>query len=179
MIGSYAVKGVPYAKNLTTITGDNDGVTWRNIALNPGLWRWIIRRNFIKTEHFPDLSMGEDQYFLISLLNREPKIVFTNQLFYEYSQSSAESLTNSKSKISDLVQILKLELSMKNFPDKYSDVRDYLILRQLITLFKSGGIKEKIQALILLATFISKHSPVRYLSSARFVGKILINATKI
>jgi glycosyltransferase involved in cell wall biosynthesis len=179
LIGSYAVKGVTYAKNSTSITGDNNGITWRNIALNPGLWRWIIRRNFIKAEYFPGLSMGEDQYFLISLLNREPKIIFTNQLFYEYSQSSAESLTNSKSKISDLVQILKLELSMKDFPDKYSDVRNYFIIRQLLTLFKSGGVKEKIQVLILLTTFISKHSPFRYFSSARFVGKILKKATKI
>lgn len=179
LIGSYAVKGIAYAKNSTSITGDNDDVTWRNIALNPGLWRWIIRRNFIKTEHFPDLSMGEDQYFLISLLNREPKIVFTNQLFYEYSQSSAESLTNSKSKIRDLIQVLKLILSMKNFPGKYSNVRNYLIIRQLLTLFKSGGIKEKIQVLILLTTFISKHSPFRYFSSARFIGKILKNVTKI
>lgn len=179
LIGSYAVKGIAYAKNSTSITGDNDDVTWRNIALNPGLWRWIIRRNFIKTEHFPDLSMGEDQYFLISLLNREPKIVFTNQLFYEYSQSSAESLTNSKSKIRDLIQVLKLILSMKNFPGKYSNVRNYLIIRQLLTLFKSGGIKEKIQVLILLTTFISKHSPFRYFSSARFIGKIIKNVTKI
>lgn len=179
LIGSYAVKGIVSGDNLISNTGGNNSVVWRNIALNPGLWRWIIRRNFIKTEHFPSLSMGEDQYFLISLLNREPKIVFTNQLFYEYSQSCAESLTNSKLKISDLVQIIKLELSMKKFSKKYSDVRYNLILRQLLTLFRSGGMKERIQALVLLIIFICKHSPTKYYSSAKFLGKILKNAKKI
>jgi glycosyltransferase involved in cell wall biosynthesis len=61
--------------------------------LNPGLWRWAFKREYIGNTEFPDIRMGEDQLFLLGLsvkfesVYRHPKVV------YVYNQVSPNQLT--------------------------------------------------------------------------------------
>ena len=122
--------------------------------------------------------MGEDQYFLLLLLNREPEIIFVDQIFYEYCQDFENSITSSKIKIYELVYILKLELGMKNYSNKYTHVKYYFTIKQIFTLLRYGDPVSKIRSIGLAIYFIANHSPKRYMSSAKFVGKILRNTVK-
>lgn len=178
LIGSYVTKENQSNKiKLSLLKSDSDS-TWDDIALNPGLWRWLIKKNFILTEHFPELSMGEDQYFIFTLLNRDPKIKFSKEIFYQYMSNSENSITATKSKIGDLVQILELELNIGGNSNKYNKTQNNIIVKQIFTLLKSGNLIAKYKVMILFVVFISKLSPTNYFSILKFITKIVKNSVK-
>lgn len=178
LIGSYVVKENNAEIQTNSIIESNTNKSWLDIALNPGLWRWVIKRNFILTESFPNVSMGEDQYFLLTLLNREPKIKLCDEVFYHYVKNSKDSLTFSKSKINDLIHIINLENKFNIFSDKYSNFKRHIMLRQIITLMRYGSLKGRSQAIYYFIVSIFKQSPIETIDSIKFAIHILKNKIK-
>lgn len=178
LIGSYVIKENNVENQTNLIIKSNTNKSWLDIALNPGLWRWIIKRNFIVTESFPNVSMGEDQYFLLTLLNREPKIKLCDEVFYYYVKNSKDSLTFSKFKINDLIHIIKLENQLNIFSNKYSNFKRHVMLRQMFTLMRYGSLKGKSQAIYYFIVSSLKQSPLATIDSIRFAIYILKNKIK-
>jgi len=130
-------------------------MNWHLISLNPGLWRWLMRKNLIDQIAFPDLSMGEDQFFLIKLLSEPFRIKFTSDFFYIYRNNTHGSLTNNKTKIPDLAKIIELEMSyIRALRSRRSTVNN-MIFRQIVTLFKNGDIRLKFLAVALCIKLLS------------------------
>jgi len=172
IIGTYEVQSSsPNSNQLTSIFHNSD-LLWPSISLNPGLWRWVIRREFVHDVTFPALSMGEDQCYLAKLLQNNPEIIFSPKIFYRYRRSQNNSLTNSKAKINDLIEIIKMELSLKNFPLIYRKVKNYIVIRQLLTLAKNGNSIIRLEAFKLFFKFIFSLSPKDYITSIKFIFKV-------
>lgn len=178
LIGSYTERDYRTGGSSVNYFGIELDSNWEDIALNPGIWRWIIRRSFIESERFPDLSMGEDQLFLLLLLKRDPQILFVDKIVYEYCLGFGNSLTSSKKNIHELAYIIKLEIKMKNYPEKYKHVKYYFIVKQIFSLLRYGDMVNKVRSIGLALWFIANHSPKKYVSSVKFIRKMINNTIK-
>ena len=80
---------------------------------NPGLWRWIFRREVIGNTRFSEFRVGEDQLFLVEVdgYNREMQI--SQSPIYEYFVGNEFQQTQSKENFSDLkgvvIELLRLK----------------------------------------------------------------------
>jgi glycosyltransferase involved in cell wall biosynthesis len=152
---------------------NNPTLNWQSIALNPGIWRWLIRKNYVENILFPDLSIGEDQFFLIKLLSCTSKVQFSSQIFYVYRSDIQGSLTSDKAKLSDLSRNLKLEIAYIASIKNRKPIINNIILRQIVTLFKHGNIRLKLLAVALSIKFIVILSPSAILSVVKFAIQII------
>ena len=175
LIGSFEIEKLDLVENQTPNSELVTNKEWETIANNPGMWRWIFKRGLASTVRFPKSSMGEDQYFLIQILAFEPEIEFTSKVLYRYRFGTVNSLTQSKNNLVDLVVVLKLELSIRKFPKKYSAVKNLLILKQIITLFKNGRFFQKLQALNFLLRFLFSISFSDYKTCFNFIVFLVRN----
>jgi glycosyltransferase involved in cell wall biosynthesis len=121
------------------------------VALNPGLWRIIINRNFLGASSFNSLRMAEDQIFLCELLSKSPRISYSPRIFYRYFKGSPQQLTNDSSALADL---LKVSAELKEIPlDLNQSLRNalqimYLKLSlSLITRYPLSGTKHLLRNL--------------------------------
>jgi glycosyltransferase involved in cell wall biosynthesis len=135
IIGGYQVQSVldnrrsnlirPY-RNLNTL------------IVNPGLWRFIFRREFIGDVRFPNTSMGEDQVFLSRLNLKKDDAYFIDRLFYTYFIGSDSQLT----KRQDV--LLELESSLAYIQEiikKNTKIEKYIYIinaRLILTAWKQG-----------------------------------------
>ena len=132
---------------------NHPSINWHLISLNPGLWRWLMRKNLLEHVTFPKLSMGEDQFFLIKLLSTPSRIKFASEFFYIYRTNTQGNLTKNKAKISDLSKIIELEISyIRTIKFRNSTVNN-MIFRQIVTSFKYGNIRLSILTVFLCMKF--------------------------
>ena len=105
-----------------------------NVALNPGLWRIIIRSTELAGISFSAERMGEDQLFLVDLNLGSKKIFFSDKIFYQYFQGSPMQLTSNQESINHVEKTLKLVRSRfkqdKKLQNRFSEV---ILMRLLIT----------------------------------------------
>jgi hypothetical protein len=105
------------------------------VAINPGLWRWIIRTSTLGRARFADSRMGEDQCFLAGYVNRNITPLFTSDSFYTYVRGRPNQLTLNPSAISDLSKSLLETLLAICAKDAVSlRFGSILLVRQLFTL---------------------------------------------
>jgi glycosyltransferase involved in cell wall biosynthesis len=155
VIGSFFRENNFGTRTPHSLTESESTMNWYLISLNPGVWRWLIRKNLVEQITFPNFSMGEDQFFLIKLLLEPFRIKFTPDFFYIYRSNTQGSLTNNKTKIPDLVKIIKLEMSYLRVIKSRSSTANNMIFRQIVTLFKNGNIRLKSLAVLLCIKFVS------------------------
>jgi len=111
------------------------------VALNPGLWRMIIRSSVISGMNFSSARMGEDQLFLIDLNLGSRKIQYLDKDFYQYFQGNPMQLTSSQCSINEVEKTLKLVhqrlLANVNLRNKFSEI---ILLRLFTTtIFRTKG----------------------------------------
>jgi glycosyltransferase involved in cell wall biosynthesis len=172
VIGTFETQRLSQKNNGLSSINQNLNLFWYSIALNPGLWRWVIRRDFANNVKFPELSMGEDQCYIAKLLQNDPKVFFSQKIFYSYRVGSGDSLISSKLKIGELIKILRIELSLENYPKRYNDIKNFMVIRQMLTVLKHGNTLHRFQAADLLCKYIFTLSPRDFLSVLRFVMRI-------
>lgn len=84
-----------------------------NLSLvNPGIWRWIIRRTVIGETRFRKYQIGEDQFFLAEIGAYNCKVAITQSVTYSYfigdsSQQTAklENFRKINALISDFISL--------------------------------------------------------------------------
>jgi len=173
VIGSFETENILKITTPVRLIEDDSVFNWESISLNPGVWRWLIRKNLLSNITFPELSIGEDQFFLIKLLSINPSIEFSSEIFYIYRTGAKDRLTNNKVKIKDLAENLKLELAYIKLIRVSNDVVNNMILRQLATLYKRGTVNLKFESTLLFAKFLFSLSPNDYFSLLKFITRIL------
>lgn len=173
VIGNFEVQHVSQKNIGIGSIHENLNLIWYSIALHPGLWRWTIRRNFANRVQFPELSMGEDQCYIAELLQNDPEVFFSQKVFYRYRVGSGDSLISATSRIGDLIEILRIELSLKNYPKRYNDMKNFLIIRQVLTVLKHGSALHRFQTGKILFRFIFTLSPRGCFLLLRFILRIL------
>lgn len=102
----------------------------------PGLWRYIFKTESILKVRFPELSMAEDQIYLIKALQKSDTIQDVSKNFYTYRIGSSNQLTNSKKKLNDLsqafIELVRIYSSMSNGDHKKSSIQT-IIARMILT----------------------------------------------
>jgi glycosyltransferase involved in cell wall biosynthesis len=120
-----------------------DPIEQRVIA-DPGVWRFIFRKDFIKGICFPSLSSGEDQVFLQRFFSLNPKIRLIEESIYTYVCGGQTQLTRSK-KVADH-NILSATIGLGEFSFCNSKSRRLfgtLIFKQIMSVIKHGNVKQK------------------------------------
>jgi glycosyltransferase involved in cell wall biosynthesis len=147
-------------------------LTIDSVYVNPGLWRFIIKRNQAKTVKFPELRMGEDQVFAFKILQRTRNILFIDSIIYDYYNYPGLQLTKTKSSMDDLFVSFKLTLGLCRRERNYFLL--IAVLRQSISVIRYCRVKYKVQALLQLMELLLraprflKDIPTALLGIARF-----------
>ncbi len=115
------------------------------IGLNPGIWRFIFKRETLIEVEFPNLRLAEDQVFLIRSRVFSKNLKFHNAVSYQYIQGGTSQLTKDKSNLPDLLEALDLlsDLdSTKTFrARKEKNYLHMMILRLSLTSLKNNSMK--------------------------------------
>jgi len=117
-----------------------------DFALNPGLWRILIRSKLVNQLEFPPLRMGEDQVFLNNLNLGSLHIKFSREIFYKYFSGDPNQLTNNEKALSDLyhsIQQVRVSIPSKSGADLHLAL--IMLTRLCLTSLKNGnlGLKSK------------------------------------
>lgn len=133
------------------------------IAHKPGLWRWIFRKSAISSIDFQHLSMGEDQLFILECLIKNPEFKTSQNIVYTYNSGVVDSLTSTKTKIRDLVEVIELENEKLIVDPQIKRLRNYLVFKQILSLLQHGDLRTK---------FFSIRTELRILNREVFLDQI-------
>ena len=173
VIGSFLSENTVGIRTPERIIERDPSINWHSISLNPGVWRWLMRKNLLEHITFPHFSIGEDQFFLIKLLSAPARIKFVSEFFYVYRTNTQESLTSNKDKISDLSKIIELEISYMRTINFRNSTANNMIFRQIITLLIRGNIRLKLLTVLLSIKLLLLLSSSEIFSVMKFVFRTI------
>jgi glycosyltransferase involved in cell wall biosynthesis len=138
LIGSYeSIFGD--TRNSRIISGKKRN--WQiELGLNPGIWRFVFNREFLKNSCFPEARMGEDQLFLQRVLNSNPKVFLSKAIIYGYRLDVPNQLTSRQSNLNDLTMINRKALDEFLPKGEYTLLVRTMIMRQLLTISRNGNL---------------------------------------
>ena len=151
-------------------------LSYKSVAMNPGIWRMVFRSKIIHRSRFTNLRSGEDQVFLSQLNFVERKHKYVNKVFYEYSIGQESQLTNSPQSLKDLPRASEiiLEKALQNSGD--SLVFDLiLIIRQQMTLLRRGNIGLKLSVIYFFIKFVKNSKFSMLLPTIRTLYFVILN----
>jgi hypothetical protein len=150
LIGGFTVFDIKSSK-YSAPGGIVDSVN--SVAMNPGIWRMVFRREMIGDTRFPSLKMGEDQVFLSTLGFASRKLRFVRSTFYQYNIGGGSQLTKSRVALRQLPLASKLILDHAWSAPKVDTMFDMqLFFRQQITILKNGDCSSKFGFLKFITT---------------------------
>jgi glycosyltransferase involved in cell wall biosynthesis len=124
-----------------------------------GIWRIIFKTEFIKNLKFIELRMGEDQIFLYSVLNMNPKILFSDIPIYTYYKNSISGLTSNRTSFLDSSKAIR---GIFRLSDEWADGNKKeigkVIAKLALSAIKRGNFQAKAQIAGLFTTNFYKKS---------------------
>lgn len=147
------------------------------IAMNPGIWRWVFNFEKIKNCRFYELRMGEDILFLIEFLLEVRQLHFIPNIVYKYNKENLFQLTKSKDAIQDLLSALAISLQIFSKNQKTTpnfDIRVDLTSDLLYACLKHLKWKNKSKAIMSFLGFAFES-----LSNLKVAMRILISRLRI
>lgn len=141
------------------------------IAMNPGVWRFAIKRELLNGVDFPEIKMAEDQIFVGRLSRKHLKIKFIDEIAYSYYRNVSGQLTSNTNAIRDLsvaLEISKSELLHTND----SSFLHLIYLRQCMTCIKRGKFPLKVKGLQHIISLIASDN---FIFQLRLIAKVLRN----
>lgn len=113
-----------------------------NVAINPALWRMVIRSSIIQGLNFNSCLMGEDQIFLIDLNLGSRRIYFSNEIFYEYFQFHPMQLTMNQKSVNEVSIAARLAKEKLQQNSKLRNIFSEIVLLRLFgtTLVRTRGL---------------------------------------
>lgn len=112
------------------------------LGMNPGIWRFVFNRKFLKNSFFPEARMGEDQLFIQRVLNSNPKVLLSEAIIYGYRLDVPNQLTSRQSNLKDLTMINRKTIDEFNPKGKYALLVRTMIIRQLLTISRSSTVRK-------------------------------------
>jgi len=144
LCGSFDVVDVSSQKSVTQhINSGNPTTDLKQIALNPGIWRFVFKRTSIESVFFLEISMAEDQDFLMDFNLTKRSGMYSHLITYSYYRGEQGQLTSTKSAFSDLeISIKYLKRCRRN--RERNIYLETIYLRQIITGILRGSVRVKI-----------------------------------
>lgn len=169
IVGSYEVIRPNGQIFIDARHGDING-----IAVNPGIWRMIFKRNLMRGKSFSNSKMGEDQEFMASLKPWDLNIKYSEITLYRYYFGVDYQLTSDGSNLKDLVQVTKgLMNRLEIGNSKASTFIATLIIRQIFTGLSRSAPKVKREFVNIAALFTLKYVIFHPRGTVSIVSNIL------
>jgi glycosyltransferase involved in cell wall biosynthesis len=116
------------------------------IALNPGIWRFVFKRSTLEGLPFPSLLMAEDQLFLANFGIPSRNIEVYPKSVYQYFVGENFHLTRSKDALSDLPTAVGYSFAIiRKLTRENVRFASILLSRQMITAVRTGGWETRLQ----------------------------------
>jgi glycosyltransferase involved in cell wall biosynthesis len=132
------------------ISGESFSDAFRFLAIYPGLWRYVFKRETIEDLKFIESRMGEDQVFIAQALKSGKTILLFHKPVYEYQVSGEGQLTSDPKNLVYIINSLQ-EISKIHRLTVEPEKRDFLTLmywKMYLTLItKNGSGISKVQLL--------------------------------
>ena len=117
-VAEFIVKNGEEVSKKINLGNTFDG-SYRIISLNPGIWRFIFKKELISNLPFENFRMGEDQLFIANAVLNAKKINIFNKPVYNYQISHEGQLTKDPKNLVDIVKSLEsLSILHLSSPDK-------------------------------------------------------------
>ena len=157
IIANYSISYFPHQKKVKKLHNSQ----LLSIALNPGVWRMIFRRDSIGAVRFPSLSMGEDQVFLAFYRIFSRQVMFSDFISYEYFSGNIGQLTSSQKALNSLPDAIKIFFNEIEAMSKNERYR-YLVmfLRMTFTYMRIDSNWKKFGAWIELNSVIGSYAVI-------------------
>jgi glycosyltransferase involved in cell wall biosynthesis len=121
------------------------------VAMSPGIWRMVFRRDFILGCEFGTSRMGEDQVFLSKALALAPRILFCEEYIYNYFTGFSGQLTSNAKNIEDIAKsVNEISQALLEQSTANKEILSGMVVRQSLTLFLRGRFTSKVHALRIL-----------------------------
>lgn len=133
------------------------------ISFGPGIWRYLFRTELIRDKKFPELSLAEDQIFLMRTFWSSPKIEQCDLNFYTYYLGNPDALTSNRRNLGELVQVFNLgriEFSYAK-TENQKNLSSIVMARALIT--SRSDYKTFIRIVFELVTKVSLSNKIKIL----------------
>jgi glycosyltransferase involved in cell wall biosynthesis len=141
-IGGFTVKS-DMVDRQKLITGGSRVKILEQIAVDPGLWRFVFKAEIALSTRFNEMSMAEDQIYLTEALLKSQNFILLPESVYGYWQYEKGQLTKNNIAMKDL------EIASEYFIKKYSDNKCIPILivttRILFTALRKSAFQNKTQ----------------------------------
>ena len=150
-VGGFNVKSINSEVEVAShlILNLGAGALFDQIGMNPGLWRWVFRKDAINETRFMPFRMAEDQCFLFDLRLNVGDIYVHNKSVYTYFVGDPLQLTQNPKAISDLLKsVSHLMNSLGKADTSLSNFGALLVTRQAITALRRGSLITKIRMII-------------------------------
>lgn len=146
------------------------------IALRPGIWRFVFKSNRISATKFPKFLMGEDQIFLAKLNIHHAEVNFSEIVTYKYLRHSSGQLTKKKSSINEIyasTELLDLELTSA----RDSKLNLLFLTNQILTGLIRTNFKTKVKYFDLIMKLYRKN-PDKVVSMKKMLPKLIFRKIK-
>jgi glycosyltransferase involved in cell wall biosynthesis len=141
IIGQYKVNGIQKTtKDLV------------DVAINPGNWRFVYRRDFVGSRRFTTENWGEDQLFILESRALAAQVTISDLVFYDYQSGGTENLTSDKRNAPALESILDKAIRLSSKQDMSSIesmATCIMILRMSLTMVRKSKSTRKVRAVFL------------------------------
>jgi glycosyltransferase involved in cell wall biosynthesis len=173
LVGSFETRDFSSKEIIKKIVLPQDlASAFKQIALRPGIWRFIFKRASLKGVYFPESSMGEDQCFLIQVNIPARKICLSTAIIYQYYIGNSSQVTKDKRLIKDLSQSISESLIFYRYQKRnILSLNEDLIARQILTLASKNSMFSNFFRMIKVLNVFSGLSPMRQL----LIAKSLVN----
>ncbi len=108
------------------------------LMMQPGLWRFVFRRDFISGVRFGPFSMGEDQVFLVRLQIKFQEVEYVDKVFYSYCAGHENQLTGNALAISQIRGSIQDVIKCIQEREKLEAYTFVILARLIVTALKNG-----------------------------------------
>lgn len=129
-----------------------------SVAINPGLWRMVIKRKVINDTRFENFALGEDQLFIIDIKLFNQRLLFVPKVVYKYSYGGEGHLVDRRDKVDDLSKVIRKTFAALE-KQEGSPLEALVILasRQVLTIMKIGSNKLRIETAVTILSHLLKN----------------------
>lgn len=141
------------------IHGTQNSVTEKlnEIARNPGLWRWIARRDRIGETEFYNVPMGEDLLFIKALNPDFREIFFYHEVIYTYKVGDLGQATKDHASLKSIGKSLEIALKDDRHNTDIRHLSKKITMRMGISTLRRNPLSLLNLKLILITTACIKN----------------------
>jgi glycosyltransferase involved in cell wall biosynthesis len=163
-LGGFTVKSDVINREKLISSGSRAKIL-EQIAVDPGLWRFVSKAEIALSTKFNEMSMAEDQIYLTEVLLKSQKISLLAESVYEYWQYEKGQLTKNKIAMKDLETAS--EYFIKNYYDNKCIPTLIVTTRILFTAIRKSTVRNKAETSgKFVLHFLMKPSELHLLAKA-------------